>query len=173
MSILKILVVLGFAVAVALLLGLLLFDAPVEYGLDCKRLTGVCTFSQRLLTGSKTEQAKIASLRQAEVLVIPARRGSPRVMIWVASNGTGPDWFFADYSSHAEARADARKINLFLQDPSDGRLLVSRSVRGLYWLAWVLIPVLAAVIVAIAALLLSKRRARSHPEGQQGNQVRD
>lgn len=173
MNPLKIIVVLGFAVVIALLVGLLLFDAPLEYGLDCSRFAGVCTFSQRLLIRSKSEQAKIVSLRHAEVRVIPARRGSPRIMIWVTSNGAGGDWFFADYSSRADAEADTRKINSFLQDPSDGRLLVTRSVKGVYWLAWILIPVVAALIVAIAALLLSRRRARRNREGKQGNQVRD
>ena len=62
MSILKIFVMFGFAVALALLVGLLLFDAPLEYGLDCNRFAGVCTFSQRLLIRSKTGQAKIGSL---------------------------------------------------------------------------------------------------------------
>jgi hypothetical protein len=173
MSAARIVVVLGFAVALALLVGLLLFDAPLEYGLDCNRFSGVCTFSQRLLIRSKTGQAKIGSLRQAEVRVVPARRGSPRIMIWVSSNGAGPDWFFADYSSRAEAEADTHKINRFLQNPSDGRLLVTRSVRGVYWLAWILIPIVAALIVAIAALLFSRRRVRSDPEGKQGSQVRD
>jgi len=173
MSILKTLVVFGFAVALALLVGLLLFDAPLEYGLDCNRFAGVCTFSQRLLIRSKTGQAKIGSLRQAEVRVIPARRGSPRITIRVTSNGDGPDWFFADYSSQAEAEADTRKINRFLQDSSDGRLVVTRSVKGIYWLAWILIPVVSALIVAIAAPLLSRRRARSDAQGRQGNEVRD
>jgi len=172
MSILKIFVVFGFAVALALLVGLLLFDAPLEYGLDCNRFAGVCTFSQRLLIRSKTGQAKIGSLRQAEVRVVPGRRGSPRIIISVRSNGAGPDWFFADYSSQGEAEADAGKINRFLQDPSDGRLLVTRTVKGIYLLAWILIPVVAALIVAIAALLLSRRRARPDPESKRGNQVR-
>jgi hypothetical protein len=173
MTLLKIIVVLGFAVVIALLVRLLLFEAPLEYGLDCNRFAGVCTFSQRLLIRSKTGQAKIASLRQAEVRVGRARRGSPRIMIWVTSDGAGPDWFFADYSSQAEAEADTRKINRFLRDTSDGRLLLTRSVKGIYWLAWSLIPVVAALIVAIAAILFSKRRAHSLPEGKQGNSVRD
>ena len=173
MTPLKIIVVLGFAVGIALLVGLLLFDAPLEYGLECNRFAGVCTFSQRLLIRSKTEQAKIDSLRQAEVRVGRVRRGSPRIMIWVTSNGAGGDWFFADYSSRAEAEADTRKINSFLQDPSDGRLLVTRSVKGIYWLAWIMIPIVAGLIVAIAALLFSRRRARRNREGKQGNQVRD
>jgi hypothetical protein len=172
MSILKIFVVFAFAVALALLVGLLLFDAPLEYGLDCNRLAGVCTFSQRLLIRSKTGQAEIESLRRAEVRVVPGRRGSPRIMIWVMSNGAGSDWFFADYSLRAEAEADTRKINSFLQDPSAGRLLVTRSVKGVYWLAWILIPVVAGLIVAVAALLFSRKRARSDSEGKQGNRVR-
>jgi hypothetical protein len=69
MTLLKVLVVLGFTVVIALLVGLLLFEAPLEYGLDCNRATGVCTFSQRLLIRSKTGQARIDSLRQAEVRV--------------------------------------------------------------------------------------------------------
>ena len=44
--------------------------------------------------------------------------------------------------------------------------------KGIYWLAWILIPVVAALIVALAALLFSRKRARSDPEGKQGNQVR-
>ena len=171
MTLLKILVVLGFTVVIAFLVGLLLFDAPLEYGLDCNRSAGVCTFSQRLLIRSKTGLARIDSLRQAEVRAGRVRRGSPRIMIWVTSNGSGPDWFFADYSSRAEAEADTGKINSFLQDPSDGRLVVTRSVKGIYWLAWILIPVVAALIVAIAALLFSRRRGRRKPEGKQGNQV--
>jgi hypothetical protein len=172
MTLLKILVVLGFTVVIALLVGLLLFEAPLEYGLDCNRSAGICTFSQRLLIRSKTGQARIDSLRQAEVRVGRVRRGSPRIMIWVTSNGAGPDWFFADYSSRAEAEADTSKINSFLQDPSDGRLLVTRSVKGIYLLAWILIPVVAGLIVALAALLFSRTRARSDREGKQGNQVR-
>jgi hypothetical protein len=171
MTPLKIIAVFGLTVLIAVLVGLLLFEAPLEYGLYCNRFAGVCTFSQRLLIRSKTEQAKIGLLRQAEVRVIPPRRGSPRIMIWVTSNGAGGDWFFADYSSRAEAEADTRKINSFLQDPSDGRLLVTRSVKGVYWLAWILIPVVAGLIVAIAALLFSRKRARSRTEGEQGNHV--
>jgi hypothetical protein len=155
----KIAVLLGFALVLALVVGLLLFDAPLEYGLDCNRFSGVCTFTQRLLIRSKTGHANIAELRQAEVRVVRARRGSPRIMVWVSS--TGPDWFFADYSSRSDAEAHARQINKFLRDPSDGRLVLTRSVKGIYWLAWVLIPVVAALIVALAAVLFSKKVSRS------------
>jgi len=155
----RVAVVVGFAVVLALLVGLLLFDAPLEYGLDCNRFSGSCTFTQRLLIRSKTGQAEIGTLRRAEVRESRGRRGSPRIMVWVTS--TGPDWFFADYSSRAEAEAEARKINQFLRDPTDGRLVLTRSVRGIYVLAWVLVPLVAALIVALATTLFSRKSRHS------------
>jgi hypothetical protein len=160
----KIFLLLGFAAVLAFVIGLLTFDAPFEYSLDCNRFTGRCVFTQRLLVSSKTSRAPIAAFERAEVRVVPSRRGAPRIMVWVRGRRGTADAFFADYTSRAEAAEAASKIDAFLRDPSDGRLLVTRSVRGMYTLAWVLVPLVAGLVVALWAVLF-RRKPRPRSEG--------
>jgi hypothetical protein len=158
----KVVLLLGFAAVLAFVIGLLTFDAPFEYSLDCNRFSGSCLFTQRLLVSSRTGSVPIASLEGAQVRVAAARRGAPRIMVWVKGRGGTADAFFADYGSRAEADEAAGKIDAFLRDPSDGRLILTRSVRGMYWLAWALVPLVAGLVVALAAVLLRKpKRERS------------
>jgi len=154
----KVLLLLGFAGVLAFVIGLLAFDAPFEYGLDCNRFSGRCLFTQRLLVSSRTGSAPIASLERAEVRVAAGPRGAPRIMVWIKGRGGAADAFVADYAKRAEADEAAGKIDAFLRDPSDGRLILTRSVRGMYWLAWALVPLVAGLVVALAAVLLRKPR---------------
>ena len=153
----KIVLLLVFAAVLLSVVGFVLFDAPLEYGLDCNRFSGVCTFTQRLMTRSRAAQARIDSLERAEVRVAPLGRSRTRVMVWVVSRDGSR--FFAVYGSRGEAEADARRINAFLRDPSDGRLVLARSVRSTYWIAWALVPLVAAIVVALVGVSVSKKRA--------------
>ncbi len=160
----RLVVLLGFAAVLTVVTALLLFDAPFEYALDCNRLSGRCVFTQRLLVRSKVGWAPMAALGRAEVRVVPARRGAPRILVWVQSRSGSGDSFFADYSRRGEADQAAERINAFLGDPSAGRLVLTRSVRGMYWLAWALVPIDAALVVALAAVLFGKRKAEERPD---------
>jgi hypothetical protein len=158
----KVLLLLGFAAVLAFVVGLLTFDAPFEYSLDCNRFSGLCVFTQRLLVSSRTGSVPIASLERTEVRVTAGRRGAPRIMVWIKGRDGAADAFFADYATRAEAEEAAAKIDVFLRDPSDGRLILTRSVRGMYWLAWALVPLVAGLVVALAAVLMRKpRRGRA------------
>jgi hypothetical protein len=159
----KIVFLLVFAAVLLSVVGFVLFDAPLEYGLDCNRFSGVCTFTQRLMTRSRAGQARIDSLERAEVRVAPHSRGRARITVWVVSRDA--DRFLAVYGSRGEAEADARRINAFLRDSSDGRLVLTRSVRSTYWVAWALIPVVAAILVALVAVSRSKKSAEQQEPG--------
>ncbi len=164
-GVVKVLLLSGFAAVLAFVVGLLAFDAPLEYSLECNRLSGRCVFTQRLLVSSRTGWVPIDAMERAEVRVAAPRRGAPRIMVWVRSRPAGKDYFFADYSTQAQAQEAAGKIDAFLRDPSDGRFLLTRSVRGMYVLAWVLVPLVALLVVALGAVLFRKPRPAplSHP----------
>jgi hypothetical protein len=169
-NLVKGLIVLGFAAVLTLVVVLLLYDAPFEYLLDCNRLQGTCTFTQRLLIKSKVGWAPIGSLERAEVRVEP-RRGAPWIMVWVKSKSPSGDYFFADYTGRREAEEAAGKINAFLHDPSDGRLVLVRSVRATYWVAWALIPIVAALVVTLAAVLFRSKKPAAEGGGTRRNQL--
>lgn len=134
----------------------LLIDAPLEYGLDCNRFSGTCTFTQHFLTHSRVGQARIASLERAEVRGAISRHGKPPFTVWVTSRQG--DWFFAGYTTRAPAQEAAERINSFLGERSRGRLVLTRSVRATYWMAWSLVPVVAVLVVAMASVFFSKRK---------------
>jgi hypothetical protein len=153
----KVILLFGFAAVLTLVVVLLLYDAPFEYGLDCDRLKGTCTFTQRLLVKSKVGWAPIDSLQRAEVRVARPRRGAQRIMVWVVSTAPAGDYFFADSPSRPEAEEAARRINDFLRDRTHARLVLSRTVRATYGIAWALIPVVAGLVVVLAAALFRKK----------------
>jgi len=164
----RLVVFIGFAALLALGVVLVLFDAPLEYGLDCNRFSGRCTFTQNLILRTRVGWAPIASLERAEVRVSPGRRRGSPYRVWVKSTSPGRDYFLADYLLREEAEAAARTINTFLRDPSDGRLVLTHSVRSTYWVAWSLIPAVAALIVALAAVLSKKKKDAATAPGPPG-----
>jgi hypothetical protein len=147
---------LGFTALLGLVVGLLFLEVPVAYELKCDRSTGVCTFTEQRLGNSRVTEAKIVSLRQAEV-----RAGTPgwsdaRSAVWVVSRETG-DKRFAAYWSRAEAEEAARKINAFLQDPTAGHAVLTKSVPLTYWTVGALIPVVALLLVFLATAVIARK----------------
>jgi len=151
----KPLILAGFAGVLIVLAGLLLFDTPLEYRLACDRAAGRCTFTQRLVSKTRTGSAPIAALRQAEIRVTTPRRGRPQISVWIV--GTGGPFFVADYASRDQAGADAGGIDRFLHDASLPRLSVRRDEENTYRTAWILIGVSAVMLGGLAAALFSKR----------------
>jgi hypothetical protein len=151
------LVLLGFGVALAALAGWFVLDEPLEYWLDCNRFSGTCTFTQKFVARSRTTSARIGTLQKGEVRLRTHPRAGPRQSVWVVSNHG--DYFVADYRSRAEAEEACEKINAFLREPGRGRLLVTRTDRTMYWVAWGLVPVSAAFLVALFSVLSAKKPA--------------
>lgn len=147
---------LGLALAASV--GWFLWDEPIEYWIDCNRFAGSCTMTQKFLVRSRTASAPIESLRRAEVRARSRGRGRPRNSVWVVSDRS--DYFVADYRSRTDAQAAAENINAFLADRNRGRLRITQTDRAMYWVAWGLVPVLAAFVVGIVSVLLWKRPAR-------------
>ncbi|MCA1582938.1 MAG: hypothetical protein LC796_16435 [Acidobacteria bacterium] len=155
----KPLILAGFAGVLALLAGLLLFDTPLEYALECDRAAGRCTFTQKLVSKTRTGSAAIASLRQAEIRVATPRRGRPRISVWIL--GTGGPFFVADYASREQAGADAGGIDRFLHDPTLPMLSVRREEAKTYRAAWIFLAVSAAVLASLGVAFFSRRRGLS------------
>src|SRR5215471_17532207 len=139
---------LGLALAASV--GWFVWDEPLEYWIDCNRFAGSCTMTQKFLARSRTATVPIESLRRAEVRPHSRGRGKARDSIWVVSNRS--DYFVADYRSRADAQAAAEKINAFLADRTRGRLLITQTDRVMYWVAWGMVPVLAAFVVGIVSV---------------------
>jgi hypothetical protein len=147
----------ALGVALAASVGWFALDEPLEYWIDCNRFSGSCTFTQKFLVRSQVATGRIDSLRRAEVRVRTLRRGKTRDSVWVVSDKA--DFYFADYRSRADADAASEKINAFLRDRSRGRLLITQTDRTMYWVAWGLVPVLAAFAVGVVSVLLWKKPA--------------
>jgi hypothetical protein len=152
----SVLALLGFTVFLGLAVGLFFLEAPVAYELRCDRSTGLCTFTEQRLGESRVTVAKIASLHQAEVRAATPGWPDLRSAVWVASREAG-DKRFAAYWSRAEAEEAARKINAFLRDPTAGRVVLAKSVPLTYWIAGALIPVIATLLVVLAAAVLTRK----------------
>ncbi|MEP7131682.1 MAG: hypothetical protein ABI914_00870 [Acidobacteriota bacterium] len=152
----KLFILAGFTGVLLLLAGLLLFDTPLEYRLECARAEGVCTFTQRLVSKTRTGSVPIASLRQAEIRVSTPRRGSPRISVWII--GAGGPFFVADYASREKAGSDAGRIDRFLHGDPAGALSVRRNVERTYRLAWGAIAAAVALVVWLGFGLFSRNR---------------
>ena len=155
----KRLILAGFAGVLVLLAGLLLFDTPLEYSLECDRAAGRCTFTQRLVSKTRTGSAPIASLRQAEIRVTTPRRGRAQVSVWIV--GTGGPFFVADYASREQAGADAGGIDRFLHDASLPRLSVRRNEEKTFRAAWIFLAASAVLLAGLSVALFSRRRGSS------------
>ncbi len=147
---------LGFAVVLAGLAALLLYDVPLRFGLDCNRAAGRCVFTQILIRGARSGSLAIVTLERAEVRIASTagRRGSPRVLLYVVA---GPEWYYvADYSywDREAAVADAALINEFLRDPSRARLDFQKREIVLYWVAWVALAGAVAVVAVLFRTVL-------------------
>ncbi|MEP6802049.1 MAG: hypothetical protein ABJC07_08935 [Acidobacteriota bacterium] len=152
----KLVILVGFTGVLIGLAGLLLFDTPLEYRLDCDRRAGLCTFTQRLISKTRTGSAPLASLRQAEIRVSTPRRGAPRISVWIV--GIGGPFFVADYAFRAQAGTDAGRIDGFLHDVSVSTLSVRRDGRKTYLLAWGSIAACAALVVVLGLVLFAGQR---------------
>lgn len=153
----RVLVLLGFGVALAAVAGWFVLDEPLEYWLDCNRFSGTCTFTQKFVIRTHTTSARVGTLRKAEVRLRTLGKSRIRQSVWVLSDRG--DHFVADYRSRAEAEEAAEKINAFLRDPGRGRLLVTRTDRMMYWVAWGLVPISAAFLVAVFSVFSAKKPA--------------
>jgi hypothetical protein len=147
---------LGLALAASV--GWFVWDEPLEYWIDCNRFAGSCTFTTKFLARSRTASVPIESLRRAEVRAHSRGRGKPRSSIWVLAERN--NYFVADYRNRTDAQSAAERINAFLADRNRGRLLVTQTDRVMYWVAWGLVPVLAAFGVGVVSVLLWKRPPR-------------
>ncbi|HEY6929546.1 MAG TPA: hypothetical protein VJA66_07710 [Thermoanaerobaculia bacterium] len=147
---------LGLALAASV--GWFVWNEPLEYWIDCNRFAGACTLTQKFIARSRTASVPIESLRGAEVRAHARGRGKPRQSVWVVSDRS--DYFVADYRSREDAQSAAGKINAFLADRNRGRLRITQTDRVMYWVAWGLVPVLAAFGVGIVSVLLWKRPPR-------------
>ena len=147
---------LGLALAASV--GWFVWDEPLEYWIDCNRFAGSCTLTQKFLARSRTTSVPIDSVRSAEVRLRSRGRGKPRNSTWLITRGG--DHFIAEYRSRADAQSAAENIKAFLADPTRGRLRVTQTDRAMYWVAWGLVPVLAAFVVGIVSVLLWKRPSR-------------
>ena len=152
----KVVILVGFTGVLISLAGLLFFDTPLEYRLDCERPAGLCAFTQRLVSKTRTGSAPIDSLRQAEIRVSTPRRGSPRISVWIV--GLGGPFFVADYTSREQAGTDAGRIDRFLHDGSVSTLSVRRNGEKTYFLAWGSIAACAVLIGWLGFVLFSRER---------------
>jgi hypothetical protein len=154
-------VALGFALILAGLAALFLYDVPLRFALACDRATGDCVFTQTLITGAQSGSLPIAALERAEARVVTSggRRGTPRVLLYVIA---GPKWYYvADYSywDRAAAAADAALINDFLGDPTRARFDFEKREILLYWVAWLALAAAAAVVAFLFRVILRRRPA--------------
>lgn len=154
-------VALGFAVVLAGLAALLLFDVPLRFGLVCDRAAGECVFTQTLITGAHSGSLPVATLERAEARVVTSggRRGTPRVLLYVVA---GPKWYYvADYSywDRAAAATDAALINDFLGDPSRARFEFEKREVLLYCVAWLAFAGAVAVVGFLSRIILRRPAA--------------
>lgn len=149
----RIIVLLGFVAVLLATLALLLTDARLGAALACDRASGVCALTQQELTRSWNDRIPIAAMDRAEVRVRRGRGGWPQVFIVTR----GGDYFFADYVLRSRAYQVAQQINAFPGNASaDARLFLNDDERGAYWVAWAIVPVIAALLVVLARALLRK-----------------
>jgi hypothetical protein len=69
----------------------------------------------------------------------------------------------AAYGSYAEGEQAAQKINTFLRDLTVGHVTVAKNVGAIFWITWLLVPVVAALLVALMASLFSNERSSGSP----------
>jgi hypothetical protein len=139
-----------------LIIELVLFNVPLEYDLDCNRPRGLCTLTQQFLTRSRAEQAQIKSIQRAAVQVRNGGWGRSRARVRLDSLGKS-GWVVADYGSSVEAADAARRINAFLGDPNAGHIVLTKNVNTIYWATWLQVPIAAAFLVALMAVLVRNR----------------
>jgi hypothetical protein len=160
-------VALGFALTLAGLAALLLYDVPLRFALACDRAAGDCVFTQTLITGAHSGSLPVGALERAEARVVTSggRRGTPRVLLYVIA---GPKWYYvADYSywDRAAAAADAALINGFLGDPSRPRFEFEKREILLYWVAWLAFAGAAIVVAFLFRIILRRPPAGGATSG--------
>ena len=149
----RIVLLLGFGAVLLATVALLVTDARLGAALACDRASGACALTQQELTRTWNNRIPIAAIDRAEVRVRRGRGGSPQV--WVVTRSG--DYYFTDYALRSTADQVARQINDFLSDPAaNARLSLSDDGRVAYWIAWAFVPVIVALLVVLARVLLRK-----------------
>ena len=151
----KLVIFLGFVAVMVFVIVLLTTQNSIETRLDCDRVAGTCTFTQRRMLRTSEFSLPIVGLGPASVRVSTGGRKGVVISVWLATL-TG-NAYFDEYLSRGEAQWDADRINRFLGATSDPRLRILRNHRTIYSLAWVLVAVASATIVLLGWVLFFRK----------------
>ena len=142
----------GFTAVIAFVAYLAVYDTPYYAELNCSRAQNRCVVQQLTIAHSRPSWWLLLSdLHGAEVRVFPARRGAPRISVYLVTALDSYD--FADYSGRARASADVARIRQFLSS-DDREFELVRDDRGTFYLIGCgFVAVLVLLIVLWRVLL--------------------
>jgi hypothetical protein len=147
-----ILIGLGFSAVIGFVLYLATYDTPYRCELACSRAEDICNVQQLTVAHSRAPWSlPLSAIERAQVRVFPARRGAPRISVYLISGGNS--YYFADYSSRDHADRDAARIRQFLAS-SDGQLSIVVDDRPSFYLIGFLFFVVAVLLILLWRVML-------------------
>ena len=143
---------LGFTAVIAFVAYLAVYDTPYYTQLHCSRPQNRCLVQQLTIAHSRPSWSlPLADLRDAQVRIFRARRGAPRISIYLVT--PSDSYYFADYSRWARAQADAALVRQFLSS-GDPNFTLVRDERSTFYLIGSGLLVLAVLLMVLWYVLL-------------------
>ena len=160
MRVASIIVGLGFTAVIAFVAYLAVYDTPYYTRLDCSRPQNRCLVQQLTIAHSRPSwSVQFRDLRDAQVRVFLARRGAPRISVYLVT--ASDSYYFADYSRRARAQADVASIRQFLSGGDPVFALVRDDRSTFYLIGCGLVVVLVLLIGLWWVLLRTAFSARA------------
>jgi hypothetical protein len=148
----SIMIGLGFTAVISFVAYLALYDTPYYTQLNCSRVQNICVVQQLTIAHSRPSWSlPLSNLRDAQVHVFPARRGAPRISVYLVT--ATDSYYFADYSGRARAQADAAHIRQFLSSTESQLSLMQDDRSTFYLIGFGFVVVLVLLIVLWRVLL--------------------
>jgi hypothetical protein len=148
----SIIVGLGFTAVIAFVAYLAVYDTPYYTQLNCSRAQNICAVQQLTIAHSRPSWAlPLSDLRDAQVRVFPARRGAPRISVYLVT--ATDSYYFADYSGRARAQADASRIHQFVHG-TDSQFSLIRDDRSTFYLIGFGFVVILVLLIVLWRVLL-------------------
>lgn len=151
---------LGFTAVIAFVAYLAMFDTPYRSELACSRPLDSCTVQQLTIGHSRPSWAvPLNSLTDTQLRIFPARRGAPRISVYlVADRGS---YYFADYARRANAEADAARIRRYLASADENLSVVQDDRIAFYFIGFAFLIVFILLVVLWRVLLRVAPQAAS------------
>lgn len=153
---------LGFTAVIGFVAYLTVFDTPYRSELACSRALNSCVIQQLMVGHNRPSwSVPLSTLTAAQVRIFPARRGAPRISVYLIANTQS--YYFADYARRSHAEADAARIRRYFSSPDENLSVVQDDRITFYFIGFGFAVLLALLIVLWRVLLRVAPEPASRP----------